>query len=76
MTPARAAQARNTSIAAGNESPIPLTRKEKIKPLLSLSKNYGEISRRKVPEPKAFAVYLGHFFRQLLISARRRIVYE
>ena len=56
------AAAGNTSIAVGNECPIALTRKEKIKPLLSLSKKDGEISMREVPEPKAFAVYPGHFF--------------
>jgi hypothetical protein len=77
MTPAHAAQARNTSIAAESECyEFPRSSHEDIKLILSLPKNDSEISRRKVPEPRAFAVYLGHCFGQSMISARRRVFYE
>jgi hypothetical protein len=77
MTPARAAQARNTSIAAESDCyKFPRSLNKDIKLSLSLLKNDSEISGRKIPEPEAFAVYLRHCFRQSLITARRRIAYE
>jgi hypothetical protein len=39
-----------------------LSPNEDIKLILSLPKNDIEISRRKVPKPKAFAVYIRHYF--------------